>query len=182
MDVEPSHYFFNYVHKINSNNSLLTQLRKTTVLKDYYSQISTYLMETFGANFIWLTIGLTTAVSIVYFIVISYSITQMDKRYFIRKTIADEGSSENPHVKPSTGSMTYVLHIAKIIAGVFLLVCGLAMLVLPGQGLITIVIALSLLPFPGKHTLEQKLLSRKSLRSTLNWIRIRAHKDPFIFD
>ncbi|GAC20421.1 hypothetical protein GARC_3466 [Paraglaciecola arctica BSs20135] len=56
------------------------------------------------------------------------------------------------------------------------------MLVLPGQGLITMLIGLSLIPFPGKHRIERDLLSRNSVRSTLNWIRIKANKEPFIFD
>ncbi|GAC36330.1 hypothetical protein GPSY_0692 [Paraglaciecola psychrophila 170] len=56
------------------------------------------------------------------------------------------------------------------------------MLVLPGQGLITMLIGLSLLPFPGKDKMEQNILSRKSVRTTLNWIRVKAKKPPFIFD
>ncbi|MBA6417405.1 hypothetical protein H4J50_15435 [Colwellia sp. 6M3] len=56
------------------------------------------------------------------------------------------------------------------------------MLVLPGQGLITMLIGLSLIPFPGKHKLEKNILARKSVRSSLNWIRTKAKKDPFIFD
>jgi UPF0716 family protein affecting phage T7 exclusion len=75
-----------------------------------------------------------------------------------------------------------VINIAKIIVGVCLVLGGLLMLVLPGQGLITILIGLSLIPFPGKNTMEQKLLSRNSVRSTLNWIRVKANKEPFIFD
>lgn len=139
-------------------------------------------MENFGANFIFLTILLTTAVSIIYFIVISYFITQMDKRYFVRKKIAGEVFRETPYLTTMNSSVTYVVKIVKIIVGVFLLVCGLVMLVLPGQGLITMLIGLSLIPFPGKNQLEQNLLSRKSVRSSLNWIRIKANKEPFIFD
>jgi hypothetical protein len=75
-----------------------------------------------------------------------------------------------------------MVKIAKIIVGVFVLVCGIVMLVLPGQGLITMLIGLSLLPFPGKNRIEQNLLSRKSVRFTLNWIRFKANKEPFIFD
>ena len=78
--------------------------------------------------------------------------------------------------------VSYVVNIAKILIGVFLLLCGIAMLVLPGQGLLTIVIGLSLIPFPGKKKLEQNILSRKSVRSSLNWIRTKANKAPFIFD
>lgn len=148
------------------------------MLIEYYNNISTFLLDTFGANFIFLTILLTTVASVAYFILISYIITHMDKRYFIRKKISDA----NPSLTTQNSRVTYVVKIAKIILGLCLLVCGILMLVLPGQGLITIVIALSLLPFPGKNKMEQNLLSRKSVRSSLNWIRIKANKEPFVFD
>ena len=157
------------------------------MLIESYNKIATYLLETFGPNFIFLTILLTTAVSIAYFIVITYLITQMDKRYFvrkglIRKKISGDSASEKPHITLMNSSVTYVINIAKIIVGVCLLLCGVVMLVLPGQGLLTILIGLSLVPFPGKNKIEQNILSRKSVRFSLNWIRMKANKDPFIFD
>ena len=152
------------------------------MLKEYYQQITTYLLETFGANFIFLIILLTTAAAIAYFIVISYIIIRMDKEFFLDKNFLTDNISKNTHLRPINSSVTYVVKIAKIIFGVFLLVCGIVMLVLPGQGLITMLIGLSLLPFPGKNKLEQNLLSRKSVRSSLNWIRVKANKEPFIFD
>lgn len=78
--------------------------------------------------------------------------------------------------------VSFIVNIVKVLFGVLLFVCGLAMLVLPGQGLITMLIGLSLIPFPGKHKLEKNILARKSVRSSLNWIRTKAKKDPFIFD
>ncbi|MDX2368998.1 MAG: hypothetical protein QNK36_11440 [Colwellia sp.] len=162
------------------------------MLIESYNKIATYITGTFGPNFILLIILLTTAVSIAYFIVISYVITQMDKRYFVRKvtiskvTIRKKSSgndaNQNPHLMLLNSSTAFVFSIAKIFVGVFLLMCGVVMLVLPGQGLITIVIGLSLIPFPGKNKIEKYLLSQKSVRSSLNWIRIKANKEPFIFD
>lgn len=168
-------------------NQLLNQLWKTIVLIESYNKIATYITGTFGPNFILLIILLTTAVSIAYFIVISYVITQMDKRYFVRKVTIRKKSSgndanQNPHLRLLNSSTAFVFSIAKIFVGVFLLMCGVVMLVLPGQGLITIVIGLSLIPFPGKNKIEKYLLSQKSVRSSLNWIRIKANKEPFIFD
>lgn len=159
-------------------------------------------METFSPDVIFLTILLTTIASIAYFIVISYMITRMDKRYFVRKIIVQkdivqkeivqkekirnktEGDNANQkkHLTSMILSIAFVVSIAKIIVGLFLLVCGVLMLVLPGQGIITILIGLSLIPFPGKNKIEQYLISRKSVRSSLNWIRLKAKKEPFIFD
>jgi len=162
------------------------------VLTEYYINIETYLNQNFGANFIFLTILITTVASIVYFIVISYIITQLDTRYFIRKnkvlkdfrTVKSTEANVDitSRLTPINSGLNFVTNIAKIIFGLVLFICGLAMLVLPGQGLITMLIGLSLIPFPGKHKLENKLLARKSVRSSLNWIRIKAKKPPFIFD
>tara|TARA_R110000744_G_scaffold7183_8_gene24624 strand:+ start:3978 stop:4466 length:489 start_codon:yes stop_codon:yes gene_type:complete len=162
------------------------------VLKEYYNNIATYLTQNFGANFIFLTILITTIASFVYFIVISYIITQLDTQYFIRKNnvvkninpnkSAEANINETSSLTPINNGLNIVAHIAKIVIGLFLFICGLAMLVLPGQGLITILIGLSLIPFPGKHKLEKNILARKSVRSSLNWIRIKAKKEPFIFD
>ncbi len=152
------------------------------MLKEYYSNIATYLTTTFGAHFIFLIVVLTTTASVTYFVVITYFITQMDKHYFLRRISPDNGLRIHSHSRPMNRSVVGVIKIAKIILGSSLLVCGILMLVLPGQGLITILIALSLLPFPGKGKMEQRILSRDSVRSTLNWIRVKAKKEPFIFD
>jgi hypothetical protein len=161
---------------------LLDQLWKTKVLTEYYNNIDKYLNETIGADFIFLTIVISIASAIVYFIIISYVITQMDNRYFIRRQMIADVAIVSPHLRLINNNFTKLVNIAKIIFGVCLLLIGLVMLVLPGQVLVTILIGLSLLPFPGKDKLEQNILSRKSVRTTLNWIRIKAKKTPFTFE
>ncbi|XQW86542.1 PGPGW domain-containing protein [Thalassotalea piscium] len=107
----------------------------------------------------------------------------MDTKYFLRKVVVRQSNklttlSDNKESR----HITFVISVVKVIVGICFLVCGFAMLFLPGQGLITMLIGLSLLPFPGKAKFERRLLARKSIRSTLNWIRKKANKDPFIFD
>ena len=152
------------------------------MLIEYYNNIENYLIETFGTNFIFLTLIITTTIAMAYFIFISYIITQLNKRYFIRRQISAVDVSVPPHLKWINSNVTKLVNMAKIIVGVSFLLIGLVMLVLPGQGLITILIGISLLPFPGKNKMEKNILSRKSVRSSLNWIRIKANKEPFIFD
>nr|WP_206063674.1 hypothetical protein [Oceanimonas sp. MB9] len=57
-----------------------------------------------------------------------------------------------------------------------------SLLVLPGQGLLTILIALVLLSFPGKYRLERRLFMVPTVRNTVNWLRRRAERPPLIFD
>ena len=66
----------------------------------------------------------------------------------------------------------------KNLIGLSLIIGGLLMLVLPGQGLLTIVTGLLLVNYPGKYKLEQKLSSMPSIFRALNWIRLKAKKPP----
>jgi uncharacterized membrane protein len=68
----------------------------------------------------------------------------------------------------------------KTILGLALLAAGIAMLVLPGQGLVTIAVAISFLEFPGKRRLMATIVRRGTVMNTLNGIRRRAGKEPLL--
>jgi hypothetical protein len=70
----------------------------------------------------------------------------------------------------------FLLKALKNILGVILLIAGLAMLVLPGQGLLTILIGLILVNFPGKRKLECRLIRNRSIISAVNYIRAKAKR------
>lgn len=63
--------------------------------------------------------------------------------------------------------------------GLGLVLLGLLMLVLPGQGILTIVVGLMLLDFPGKYRLERWLLTRPSVLNAINVLRRRMKRPPF---
>ena len=71
-------------------------------------------------------------------------------------------------------------HVVKNVIGVVLLIIGLAMLVLPGQGMLTIVVALMLLDFPGKRRLTLRILRLRHVRSGIDWIRAKAKQPPLV--
>jgi hypothetical protein len=64
--------------------------------------------------------------------------------------------------------------------GIIFIIAGIAMLVLPGQGLLTILLGIVFLDFPGKDRLEQKLIQQPPILSTINALRKKAHKPPFV--
>lgn len=68
--------------------------------------------------------------------------------------------------------------IVKNMIGVLLVLAGLAMLVLPGQGLLTLAIGLGLTNFPGKRSLTRRLIGQPRVLRTINRWRAKAHKDP----
>lgn len=66
----------------------------------------------------------------------------------------------------------------KNIGGLLVLLSGVAMLFLPGQGLLTILVGLLLMDFPGKYRLERVLASRQTVRAAMNWMRARRGAPP----
>ncbi|GMQ96001.1 MAG: hypothetical protein BMS9Abin14_490 [Gammaproteobacteria bacterium] len=71
--------------------------------------------------------------------------------------------------------------IVKNAFGWLLLVAGILMLVLPGQGILTMLAALALLDFPGKRALEMRILHRPVILNSINWLRQRAGREPLSF-
>ncbi len=65
------------------------------------------------------------------------------------------------------------------IGGIFMLTAGFAMLFLPGQGLLTILIGLLLLSFPGKQTMLNYLIFKPAVQHSLDWIRKKSGKPQF---
>lgn len=63
-------------------------------------------------------------------------------------------------------------------AGITLILAGLAMLVLPGQGLLTLFIGLMLTDLPGKRRLMRFLLRQPRVFETINRLREKAGKPP----
>jgi len=103
---------------------------------------------------------------------ISWFIAQIPEDYFLRsKRQPSKWREQKPILR-------FVVMFGKNLIGLSLIIGGLLMLVLPGQGLLTIVTGLLLVNYPGKYKLEQKLSSMPSIFRALNWIRLKAKKPP----
>ena len=76
----------------------------------------------------------------------------------------------------------WLLVAAKNTTGVVFIILGIAMLVLPGQGLLTIFIGIIFLNFPGKYRFERWLIQLRPVHRSVDWLRKRAGKKPLIFD
>ena len=68
--------------------------------------------------------------------------------------------------------------VLKNVLGVLFILAGIAMLVLPGQGLLTILIGIMLMSFPGKYTLERRFIMQKHILKAINRMRARAERPP----
>lgn len=83
---------------------------------------------------------------------------------------------ERPPLASMQGShpaLRALVLLVKNVVGLILLAAGISMLVLPGQGLLTIFVALMLLDFPGKRRIELRVVRTGGVLRAINWIRER---------
>jgi hypothetical protein len=107
-------------------------------------------------------------------IVMPILLSRMRPDYFVRRRSTKESGSDR-HSMPR---LFWI--VVKNIVGFVLLLMGIAMLVLPGQGLLTILTATTLLNFPGKRKLELRIVRQRHVRRAIDWVRKRAKQPPLI--
>ncbi|MBN2652199.1 MAG: PGPGW domain-containing protein [Spirochaetales bacterium] len=74
-----------------------------------------------------------------------------------------------------------IFSLIKNLIGSVILLGGVIMLFVPGQGLLTIFAGMFVMDFPGKHRLEAWFLSKPSVQDGLNFFRKKMNKQPFDF-
>jgi hypothetical protein len=74
--------------------------------------------------------------------------------------------------------------VGKNLLGAVLVLLGVIMSLpgVPGQGVLTILLGVMLLDFPGKRGLELKLVSRPKVLRAINRIRSRFDRPPLLLD
>lgn len=135
---------------------------------DYFNSIVAWLM---GYSSILIGLGGLSVLILVFSIAaMGWFIAQIPEDYFIH----NKRQAKNWNKYSSQARIAII--IFKNIFGGIMLLGGLFLLVLPGQGLLTMIIGLLLIDYPGKFQLEQKIISIPSIFRGLNWFRARARK------
>jgi len=78
--------------------------------------------------------------------------------------------------------LRWLLLIGKNLIGVTFVGAGIVMLFTPGQGVLSILLGLSLVDFPGKRALERRIVARPAVLKLVNAMRARADRPPLEFD
>jgi len=68
--------------------------------------------------------------------------------------------------------------VVKNVVGVVFLLAGFAMLFLPGQGVLTMLIGISLMDFPQKRALEARMVGQPTVLGVINSMRQKFGKPP----
>ncbi len=108
-------------------------------------------------------------------LIIPWLILRLSPEYFIRHRLdVIERHRRHP-------VLAIFLFVLRNTVGLGLLAAGTAMLLIPGQGILTMLIGLSFMDFPGKHHLLEKAVQSRSVRRSLNWIRRKGGKEDLVF-
>jgi hypothetical protein len=129
-------------------------------------------MELFGLELdsrVWVPLAIGVATFIASIIAVGVLLVMLPASYFVHR----HAPSESGHPV-----LRWTLKILKNAVGAVLVVAGVLMLVLPGQGILTILIGVMLLDFPGKWKLQRRLISRPGVLSSINRLRARFGKPP----
>jgi hypothetical protein len=124
----------------------------------------------------WWILMASAALSLLGVIAVPLLVVRIPADYFV---CPHRGSVEGPrrHLW-----FHWIWLVAKNLVGVVCLFFGALMLVLPGQGVLTILLGMTLLDFPGKFRLERWVVSRRGVVDSINWARRRAGKGPLVLD
>jgi Putative transmembrane protein (PGPGW) len=131
----------------------------------------------------WIPVSETTLwwmgiVSVITFVgslvVFPFVVARIPVDYFVRDRQCQAASREQHMARRVIGL------VVKNIVGLIFVLAGVVMLVLPGQGILTILIGLSLMNFPGKYALEKRIVQQPTVLQAINWMRHKAGQPPLI--
>ena len=129
----------------------------------------------------WGEVALGALLSVVMFVggsaVVTFVLVKLPANYF-------HSSHEREFLVERHPVLRAVGIVAKNVLGVVLVVLGVIMAVpgVPGPGVLSVLLGVMLLDFPGKRELETRIVSRPRVFSSINALRARFGKPPLILD
>ena len=121
----------------------------------------------------WMGVG-SAFVFVISLLSLPWLVAQIPDDYFVpKKRQPTKWKTRQPLIR-------LIILIGKNCLGYMLLLGGILMLFLPGQGLLTMITGLLLIDYPGKFRLERKIVNTPTVLKSLNWLRAKAHKPPLI--
>lgn len=124
------------------------------------------LLQTHRRTLIWISWA-SAALFVLSLLAIPVLVARAPSDFFVREH------------KRRAGPGWLLLAVLRNAVGVVLLLAGILMLVLPGQGLLAVLLAVSLLDLPKKHALMRRIVQKPAVWRALEYLRRRAHKPPF---
>ena len=120
-----------------------------------------------------LSVGLAVSMAAVSVVVVGYVLARLPADYFVNPD-AQRPIDRHPVLK-------VLAILVRNAIGYFLIALGavLSLPGVPGQGLLTILMGVMLIDFPGKHRFQRWLVTRRVILGAVNRLRARAGQPPF---
>ena len=122
---------------------------------------------------LWLAIGSFISF-IASILLIPWIVTKIPSDYFTHSKRQKYLWCNQPKI------VRFIFIFLKNILGVMFVTGGIAMLLLPGQGILTILIGLIIMDFPYKYKVETWIIKHPFVLSTINKLRSKAKQPPLI--
>lgn len=118
--------------------------------------------------------GFAVVSAIVSLLAVGYALGRLPADYFVNPE-ARRPLDRHPVLK-------VLLVIGRNLLGWFLIALGVVLSLpgVPGQGILTILMGVMLIDFPGKHRAELWLLTRRGVLGTVNALRAKIGRPPLV--
>jgi len=122
-----------------------------------------------------LGIGVGVASAIVSALVVTFVIARLPADYFSNPLAREAARRRHPVIR-------VLLTLARNLAGYLLIALGVALSLpgVPGQGILTILMGVMLVDFPGKFRAERWLVSRRVVLKGVNRVRAKIGREPLV--
>lgn len=127
--------------------------------------------QTLSSEVFWWLAAASLAMFLASPLIVGVLLVKMPADYFVRR-----GRPEAPQGRVALRILGKVL---KNLAGAILALAGLVMLITPGQGLLALLVGVSLLDVPGKRKLQLRIASQDKVYRAVNKLRARFGKPPY---
>lgn len=141
-----------------------------------------WLTRTFqGWEFSWWQVLLGAVLFVVTFAIstaiVSFVLVKLPANYFHSSHNREFLVQRHPILRGIGIAAKNVLGFVLVVLGVLMAVPGV-----PGPGVLSILLGIMLLDFPGKRALETRIVSRPRVNSAVNALRARFDKPPLMLD
>ena len=118
---------------------------------------------------VWL-VSISFGIFVFSLVTIKWLVALIPEDYFVMKS-GSKFRSKRPY-------LWLITAVVKNLVGYTLILGGIIMLFVPGQGLFTIFIGLILSNYPGKYYVERRIVAMPKILNTVNWLRKKTDKPP----
>ncbi|MGC4004525.1 MAG: hypothetical protein QM811_15950 [Pirellulales bacterium] len=127
--------------------------------------------EWFSDPWVWGSLtGVSVAIMILGFVAVPRLAVRLPADHFVR-----------PPASPSAGGpLGWTVYLARNLFALVLFLAGVLMLVLPGPGIISMIVAVAIGDFPGKRAIERAFIRNWIVDKALNAMRAKHGAPPFL--